>query len=487
MPELHEPIDHSRIDPDALKVVRRLVRHNHEAYLVGGCVRDLLLGRRPKDFDVATSATPEEMRRLFRNSRIIGRRFRLVHVFFGPKIIETATFRQNPRNDASCAPNGTPPDDGTPSAPAEETSLLIRRDNVFGSAEDDAKRRDFTLNGLFYDPVERRIIDYVGGKADLADGRIRTIGDPRVRFAEDPVRILRAVKFAARLGLHIDLETRAAIPLMRESILQCAHARVLEEIYRLLREGAAAAAFSLLQETGVLQVLLPELTPIYQDPSREDARALLSGRLQALDTVRADAPPDAPPLSNPVLISAVFYGVVLDAQTILEGGGNASARLDEALRGLLARWVTSRRDRDRTRQIIMAQRRLQPRMGRKRRRRPMALASQDYFPEALQLYRLLCLTGEADPSTLENWEALLERAHPRGHAEPQRKPRRRRGSRRRKRPPRKPSEQREQQEPQQPAADAHGDNARGADAHGADARGAGAPPPSAAPPSSTAT
>src|SRR5690242_311067 len=145
------PIPHDQIDPDALKVVSRLTRHHFTAYLVGGCVRDLLLGRKPKDFDIATSATPPEIKAVFRNCRIIGRRFRLAHIFFGSKIIETSTFRANPRELEPLVDDGAEPFDGIPSKPESEAELLIRRDNVFGSAEEDARRRDFTINGLFYD------------------------------------------------------------------------------------------------------------------------------------------------------------------------------------------------------------------------------------------------------------------------------------------------------------------------------------------------
>ena len=174
-------LDRAAIDPDADRVVRKLTRAGYKAYLVGGCVRDLLVNRTPKDFDVATSATPNEIKATFRNSRIIGRRFRLAHVFFGSKIIEVSTFRANPRDE-------------------DDHDLLIRRDNVFGSETEDARRRDFTINGLFYDVEREEVIDHVGGLADLEAKLLHTIGDPDIRFQEDPVRMLRAIKFAARLG-----------------------------------------------------------------------------------------------------------------------------------------------------------------------------------------------------------------------------------------------------------------------------------------------
>ena len=239
------------IDPDADKVVRRLARHGFQAYLVGGCVRDLLLQRTPKDFDVATSATPKEIRQLFRNCRIIGRRFRLAHIFFGPKIIETSTFRANPR-------------EGDDASDADE--LLIRRDNVFGTDTEDARRRDFTINGLFYDVEAERVIDHVGGMADLERRVVRTIGDPDIRFREDPVRMLRAVKFAARLDFEIEPVTLAALIRHRGEIAKCAQPRVLEELYRLLRGGAAHRSMALLIETGVASNLSPQLASLLGRP-----------------------------------------------------------------------------------------------------------------------------------------------------------------------------------------------------------------------------
>ncbi|HTR52405.1 MAG TPA: polynucleotide adenylyltransferase PcnB [Kofleriaceae bacterium] len=240
-------LDRAAIDPDADRVVRKLTRAGYKAYLVGGCVRDLLIGRTPKDFDVATSATPNEIKATFRNSRIIGRRFRLAHVFFGSKIIETATFRANPRDD-------------------DVPDLLIRRDNVFGTETDDARRRDFTINGLFYDVEREEVIDHVGGLADLEARLVRTIGDPDIRFQEDPVRMLRAIKFAARLGFGFEPTTWRALLRWRSEISKCAPPRLLEEVHRLLRGGAARPSFELLVETGVLAVLSPYLAGLLEGP-----------------------------------------------------------------------------------------------------------------------------------------------------------------------------------------------------------------------------
>ncbi len=238
-------LDRAAIDPDADRVVRKLTRAGHKAYLVGGCVRDLLVARTPKDFDVATSATPNEIKATFRNCRIIGRRFRLAHVFFGSKIIETSTFRANPRDE-------------------DDLDLLIRRDNVFGTETEDARRRDFTINGLFYDVEREEVIDHVGGLADLDGKLVRTIGDPDIRFQEDPVRILRAIKFAARLDFGFEPGTWRALLRWRGEISKCAPPRLLEEIHRLMRGGAARRSFELLVETGVLAVLSPYLAGLLE-------------------------------------------------------------------------------------------------------------------------------------------------------------------------------------------------------------------------------
>src|SRR5262245_110110 len=213
-PRSQHPISRKQIDPDALKVLYRLSGAGHKGYLVGGSVRDLLLGRVPKDFDVGTDAPPGAIRRLFRNCRLIGRRFRLAHILFpGGKVIEVATFRRRPE----------PLD---PNAP----ELLMTEDNTFGTARQDALRRDFTINGLFYDIADFSILDYVGGLDDLEAGLIRTIGDPDVRFREDPVRMLRAVEFASRLGFAMTPDVYEAILAHRREIRKSAPPRVTEEI-----------------------------------------------------------------------------------------------------------------------------------------------------------------------------------------------------------------------------------------------------------------
>src|SRR6478736_939554 len=278
VPRSEHSISRRDIDPDALKVLYRLHEHNYTAYLVGGSVRDLLLGRRPKDFDIGTSAHPHQVKKLFRNCWIIGRRFRLAHVKFGPKTIEVATFRR--QVDPSEVPPGVdelieaapervadPPDSRTEQTQSEGTHLarrrahdrMIHRDNTFGTPEEDAFRRDFTINALFYDIGTYSIIDYVNGLEDLRGRVIRSIGDPEVRFLEDPVRMLRAVVLSARLDFDIDPPVVEAIETHRHEIARSAPPRLLEEYFKILRSGSAEKSLGKLKQTKLLHAITPEL------------------------------------------------------------------------------------------------------------------------------------------------------------------------------------------------------------------------------------
>lgn len=325
-------LDESRIDPDVQKVLRRLVRHGHEAYLVGGCVRDLLLGRRPKDFDVATSARPEEVRDLFRNSRIIGRRFRLVHVLFqGGKVIEVATFRRNPKDETEID--------------ARSPELLIRSDNAFGLAHEDAMRRDFTINALFYDIDSRTIIDWVGGMADIERRVVHTIGDPETRFREDPIRMLRALKFAGRLGLAITADVYDAIVYCRDALGLAARPRLSEEILRLLRGGAARRTVYLAWETGVLDVVLPELAALLYDDDGHGPGSRVWRLLDYLDRRHAAGAQ----LDDTVLWTVLLLEPLREACEGARDRGSAAAALLEPLTDRLA---VSRRFADGMRRIM---------------------------------------------------------------------------------------------------------------------------------------
>ena len=237
-------VSRKNIDPDALKVLYRLSQLGYTAYLVGGGVRDLLMGRVPKDFDVGTSAKPNEVRHAFRNCFLIGRRFRLAHIRFGEKVIETATFRQNSQSVGEII---------------EHAAEGPMEDNTFGTPETDAYRRDFTVNGLFYNIKDFSVIDWVGGMKDIEKKIIRAIGDPDIRFQEDPVRMMRAVKFSSRLGFTIERKTLAAMKRHHAAILTASQPRVCEEVFRLFPYGESCKAFRIMWETGMLGDLLPEL------------------------------------------------------------------------------------------------------------------------------------------------------------------------------------------------------------------------------------
>jgi poly(A) polymerase len=391
-----------QIDPDAAKVVQRLRRDDHLTYLVGGCVRDLLLGLKPKDFDVVTSATPNEIKRLFRNCRIIGRRFRLAHVFFGPKIIETSTFRANPRELE---------DEEGESAEAESGDLLIRRDNVFGTPEEDARRRDFTINGLFYDLKTGQVIDHVKGMVDLEARVVRTIGDPDIRFREDPIRILRAVKFAARCGLSIEPETYRRMMEHREEIAKCAQARVSEEFYRLLRAGAAKRSMELLLETELLGILVPEIarglqtTTTAKDDSdggsdSDDAksdheegqrrRARLWAYLAALDrsTDRRGTPP-----TNALILAVLMLPPLRDALDPDSGGvRDVGQMVAQSIAPALERLKPSRRDSELARQILLAIRYIL------RAKKPRRLQGREFYEDALRLCEIVSDAEAVDPT-----------------------------------------------------------------------------------------
>lgn len=234
------------MDQDALKVVNRLNRHGYRSYLVGGCVRDVLLGRRPKDFDVVTTATPGQIRKIFSNSRAIGRRFKIVHVIFRGKVIEVSTFRSLP--DHRLKKGGA----------AKEEDLMMKRDNSFGSPQEDAARRDFSINALFFDPRNESLIDYVGGFEDIQNHKLSVIGDPDVSFREDPVRMFRAAKFAALLDLKLSPTDLRALKRNRSELLKANTSRMYEEYQKIFRTGNTAKVFGSFYETGLFKTLFAE-------------------------------------------------------------------------------------------------------------------------------------------------------------------------------------------------------------------------------------
>lgn len=414
VPRSEHTISRRDIDPDALKVLYRLKDHGFRAYLVGGSVRDLLLARRPKDFDIGTDAHPYEIKKIFRNCWIIGRRFRLAHVKFGPKTIEVATFRRNVPDTHETEPEPVP-------------HHPHHRENTFGTPEEDAFRRDFTVNALFYDIATFSVIDYVGGLHDLRARTVRSIGEPDVRFHEDPVRMLRAVVLAARLDFEVDPPILDAIAHSQALIATAASARLVEEYYKILRSGSAERTFRALGAAGLLRHVTPEL---------HDPAPAFWDALRALDAYRGRfaAAPDT--LTNAILIGTVMAPLGLIAGRPAEPSPGGAPKPPRVSLGLLP---VARRDVEHLRQLLVMQRRLfdldaPPRVQRGLTHRPT-------FGEVLTW---LEIHGNR-PEVVEHWRALLAADHTRPvsdtehPAEPVRRRRRRR--RRRGPPPASPRDQ----------------------------------------------
>jgi len=388
------PISRRRIPENVLKVLYRLHRSGYRAYLCGGSVRDLLMNRTPKDFDLATDAHPMEIRRLFRNSRIIGRRFRLVHIIFQDMTVEVSTFRREPERPAD-----------------ENQELLITDDNTFGSPLQDARRRDFTINALFYNIADFSVIDYVGGLEDLEAGLIRTIGEPDIRFREDPVRMLRAVEFASRLGFAITPDAYEAILNHRKEIVKSAPPRVTEELAQSLKGGHALTTFLLLREVGLLDALLPELAEVLRetDPDHPHGTghlfwALLDvldaerrrGRVYGdavlfalffLPIVRArvrEAAPDVEP--SPALLATLIEDLVTPLAVRMALPHAVSHRIKQALTivGKLSHRPDSRLATPR-------------------------LAFREAFPTALELFELRAMATGRGEELVRDWRALAAR------------------------------------------------------------------------------
>lgn len=429
------------IDADALWVVRRLQAKGFEAYLTGGCVRDLLLGRTPKDFDVATAAHPNQVKSVFRNCRLVGRRFRLAHVFFpSGKVIETATFRANPIDELDDLPS----------------DLLVARDNVFGTVEQDARRRDLTINGLFYDPLRGKVLDFVDGRADLEARLIRTIGTPEVRFQEDPVRIIRAIKFATRLGFGIEEKTLAGMRSAVGGLVRCAPARLQEEVLRLLTSGHASVAMEMCRDVGVCGAIMPELeaaldaplepkqvvvplpatapvegsaaaaedappgepvpqtvdqtpapaavaeTPTLPPPSPAERRARAKALLDALDAARARDLDVTSAAAFSVLVAPVWEAMRLSTSSFDTWLADALAAWSERIR-------LTRHDKERIPHVLMGQDELVP--HRRRGHSGRSVTHRPAFRESLLLLTLrLWASGEA-LDEIGLWKVMAQNAN----------------------------------------------------------------------------
>ena len=425
IPRSNHTLSRRHIDNDALKVIHRLQQYDFETYLVGGGVRDLLLDRRPKDFDLGTSAHPQQIKRLFRNCWIIGRRFRLAHIKFGEKTLEVATFRKQvpPETDTERAAREAERERAKRAAAAAgdghpRTRRVIPRDNTFGTAEEDAFRRDFTINALFYDASTRSILDYVDGMRDIGSRTIRSIGDPNERFIEDPVRMLRAVVLAARLDLSIDPAVSTAIRRHRGEIVHSSPARLVEELYKIARSGASERSIRGLGDAGLLKFIAPEL-----DRARSDA---LWKSLGALDRYRRRFDDSPSMLGNAILLGSIVSSfATIERPRRRAAQEPLTKRPLEVSMGLLP---IARRDLERLRQILDLQRRLADAHLSPRARR--ALMHRSAFADALTWMEIHGQT----PELLAHWrsEASIAASSP---DEEQPRPRRRRHRRRGRRGP----------------------------------------------------
>jgi poly(A) polymerase len=385
------------ISRGAAQTCETLQRHGYAAYVVGGAVRDLVLKRDPKDYDVATSATPEQVRALFRRSRIIGRRFQLVHVLFGPEVIEVATFRGNGEAEGEVRR-------------ATDEHGRILRDNVFGSVEDDAKRRDFTVNALFYDPMREEVLDYIGGFPDLKARRLRMIGEPVKRYREDPIRMLRAVRLSAARDLEIDPPTRKPIRALADLLQNVPQARVFDEMMKLLLSGHATEAVKRLRKEGLHHGLLPMLDVILEQPLGE--RFVMSALANTDARINDDKP-----VSPGFLFAALLWHEVLNAWNKAKTDGMKTMpalfhAMDSVSQAQGDKLAIPRRFSADMKEIWS----LQPRFENRSGRRPLQILEHPRFRAAYDFLTLRCASGEL-PHDLGEWWEKFQRAAPEARAQ----------------------------------------------------------------------
>ena len=416
---------------EVLKVLYRLHNSGHKAYLVGGAVRDLLLGRTPKDYDVGTDARPDQLKELFVNSRLIGRRFRLAHIVFkGGRVVEVSTFRKSP----------DPPDLEGPEG--EEKDLLIREDNSWGSPQEDAYRRDFTINALFYNIADFSVIDYVGGLADLRARLIRTIGDANIRFREDPVRMVRAVEYAARLGFDLHPDVRRAIHKHRKDLRRASAARIADELLNLLKSGAAEPAFREMWRLGILEILHADLHA-----------ALNNGQAERFfkDLAAADARfAKGTPLRDVALLSMLFTPPLrqrVSAAEAAKGGklskGEYLVSVEKVVDQATPLYQVPNRRRHQIKQVVLAARKMRRRPSR--HRGLSSIVERAYFLDAFDLLQVEVETSGEDEGVLREWSDLKLQAQREGRIiDPEKRTagRRRRGGRREKGRGERPDERR---------------------------------------------
>ena len=373
------PISRKTIDPDALKVLYRLHQHGFIAYLVGGCVRDLLLGKTPKDFDVATDAHPRQIREIFRNSRLIGHRFRLAHVYFSAgKYIEVSTFRRHSEFEE------------------EDPEAHPHSDNTFGTPAEDAMRRDITINGIFYDIADFSLVDYVGGLEDLSNGVVRSIGDPDEKFVQDPVRMIRVIRHAARTGFRIEEKTYRALITHVENLRLCSPARVRDEFLRELREGSAKESMRLMIETGMLFVLFPSFLVPFEDEKR---KVYFLNSMKTLDQLHLLEEKVSDELSLTLLLHPFleFYCPMEEFPAGRKGQPEFLLKVREWLMQILGPFSFTRYSREAAAQLLAHQRTL--REFEPLGRLPLRLVRRPEFSQVLLLFQLAGKARGEEPIT----------------------------------------------------------------------------------------
>ncbi len=379
-------ISRAQISGNALKVLQRLKNADFEAYLVGGCVRDLLLGREPKDFDVATNASPEQVKQIFRNCRIIGRRFRLAHVFFGQEIIEVATFR------------GSETESSDQQVVHEDGRLL--RDNVFGTLEEDVWRRDFTVNALYYNIRDFSVVDYTGGMQDHANAVLRLLGDPQVRYREDPVRMLRAVRFAVKLGFTLHPDTEQPIHEQADLLKSIPAARLYDEVLKLFLAGYGVQTFEMLRHYGLFGILFPATDKCLETEDHDFPRLFLIRALENSDKRYADGKSVTPYF---LLAALMWEPLQLAAQKRIAHGENETIAYQNAANEVLNKQIKitalPRHITQSMRDVWFMQNKFSRTVGV----RPYRLLEQPKFRAAYDFLQLRAETGGADQALVDWW------------------------------------------------------------------------------------
>ena len=386
IPKAKHGVSREQLSSGSLRVCDTLQQAGHEAYVVGGAVRDLILGVKPKDFDVATSAPPEVVHKLFRRSRLIGRRFKITHVMFGSETVEVSTFRSGDSED-------------------KDEHGRVLRDNAYGTREQDAARRDFTANALYYDASNETIIDFHGGLADLRSKTVRIIGNPQERYREDPVRMLRAVRFAAKLGFHIDDATRAPIRSLGKLIENVPPARIFDEMLKLLLSGHAHTTLHRLHAEGLHHGVLPLLDVILEQPlgTRFVNLALKDTDRRALE---------GKPVSPAFLFAALFWHEVLAAwRAACAKGAHAVPALHQAMDAVLDTQTEKLAIPRRYTSIMKEIWEVQPRFEQRSGRRPFSLLAQERFRAGYDFMHLRAQSGEVPRELADWWERFQDAPH----------------------------------------------------------------------------